>query len=179
MNLLMLAALALGADDPGPKAGAGVPKLPAFAVTEKAAEKETDLADDRKDDPTVYVFVNADPFKDGNIPYSRPAHRFVKTLDEKIADITGAKVVAVWVGGEADKNKEYVPKVSKYYANTLLGVSAADGNGPKDWGLNNTNTLTAVVAHKGKVVKAWAFDSVNETDVPKVVDELKKAAEKK
>lgn len=179
MNVLILAALALGADEPGPKAGAAVPKLPALVVTDKVAEKETDLADERKDEPTVYVFVNADHFKDTNIPFGRPAFRFVKTLDEKIGDVTGAKVVAVWVGGEADKNKEYVPKVSKYYANTTLGVSSADANGPKDWGLTSTSMVTAVVAHKGKVVKAWALESVNETDVKPVEEALKKAVEKK
>lgn len=177
--MLMLAAFALGADDPGPKAGAAVPKLPAVVVTDKAAEKETDLAGDRKDAPTVYVFVNADQFKDTNIPFGRPAHRFIKTLDEKIGDVTDAKVVAVWVGGDADKNKEYVPKIDKYYGNTVRGVSSADANGPKDWALAGNATLTVVAAHKGKVVKGWAFESVNETDVPAVVDELKKATEKK
>lgn len=179
MNVLILAALALGADDPGPKAGAAVPKLPALVVTDKVAEKETDLAGERKEEPTVYVFVNADHFKDSNIQYSRPVHRFVKTLDDKMADVTGAKIVAVWVGGDGDKNKEYIPKVSKYYANTTLAVSSADGNGPKDWGLTNTTLVTAVLAHKGKVVKAWALDSVNETDVKPVEEALKKATEKK
>jgi hypothetical protein len=179
VNLLLVAALALGADEPGPKPGAAVPKLPALAVTDKVAEKETDLADERKDEPTVYVFVNADHFKDTNIPYGRPAHRFVKTLDEKLADVTGAKAVVVWVGGEAEKNKEYAPKVAKYYANSVVGVSSADANGPKDWGLTSTSMITAVVAHKGKVVKAWAIDSVNETDVKPVEEALKKATEKK
>lgn len=179
MNVLLLAALALGADDPGPKVGAAVPKLTAFAVGEKVAEKETDLAGERKDEPTVYVFVNADHFKDTNIPFGRPAHRFVKTLDEKVGDVTGARVVVVWVGGEADKNKEYAPKVSKYYANSVVGVSSADANGPKDWGLTSTSMITAVVANKGKVVKAWALDSVNETDVKPVEESLKKAVEKK
>jgi hypothetical protein len=171
--------VALAADEPGPKAGAAVPKLPALAVAEKVAEKETDLAGERKDDPTVYVFVNADHFKDSNAQFSRPAHRFVKTLDEKIGDVTGAKVVAVWVGGDGDKNKEFVPKVSKYYANTVLGVSSADGNGPKDWGLTSTSMVTVVLANKGKVVKAWALESVNETDVKPVEEALKKATEKK
>lgn len=179
MNVLFLAALALGADDPGPKAGTAVPKLPAFAVTDKVAEKETDLSGERKDDPTVYVFVNADHFKDTNIPFGRPAHRFLKTLDEKVGDVTDAKIVAVWVGGEADKNKEYVPKIDKYYANTVRGVSSADANGPKDWGLTSTSQLTVVLAHKGKVVKAWALESVNETDVKPVEEALKKATEKK
>ena len=172
MNVLFLAALALGADEPGPKAGTAVPKLTALVVAEKVAEKETDLAGERKDEPTVYVFVNADHFKDSNAQFSRPAHRFVKTLDEKIGDVTGAKIVAVWVGGDADKNKGYVPKVSTYYANTVLGVSSADGNGPKDWGLTSTSMVTVVLANKGKVVKAWALESVNETDVKGVVDEL-------
>jgi hypothetical protein len=179
MNVLFLAALALGADDPGPKAGSAVPKLPAFAVTDKVAEKETDLSGERKDDPTVYVFVNADHFKDTNIPFGRPAHRFVKTLDEKIGGIDGAKIVALWIGGDVDKNKEYVPKVSKYYTNAVLGVSSADANGPKDWGLTSTSMVSVVLANKGKVVKAWALESVNETDVKPVEEAIKKATEKK
>lgn len=179
MNVLFLAALALGADEPGPKAGAAVPKLPALVVTDKVAEKETDLADERKDAPTVYVFVNADHFKDTNIPFGRPAHRFIKTLDEKVGDVTDAKIVAVWVGGDADKNKEYVPKIDKYYGNTVRGVSSADANGPKDWGLTSTSMVSVVLANKGKVVKAWALESVNETDVKPVEEALKKATEKK
>jgi len=69
--------------------------------------------------------------------------------------------------------------VGKYYNNTTLGVSTADANGPKDWALAGTATITAVLAHKGKVVKGWAFESVNATDVKGVVEELKKVTEKK
>ncbi len=180
MNVMLLAVLALAADaEVGPKAGAGVPKLPAVVVADKAAEKETDLAGERKDEPTVYVFVNADQFKDTPIPFSRPAHQFLKTLDEKVADVTGAKVVAVWVGGDADKIKEYLPKIDKYYSNTVRGVSTADSNGPKDWALAGTATVTVIVANKAKVTKAWGIESVNATDVKSVMEELKKATEKK
>ena len=61
----------------------------------------------------------------------------------------------------------------------LLAAFDGEKSGPKDWGINPDAHLTAVVVHNGKVVKSFAFESVNETDVRAVLAELKKAAEKK
>jgi hypothetical protein len=57
-------------------------------------------------------------------------------------------------------------------------LAAFDGNksGPNNWAVNSDTHLTVVVANKGKVVKSFAFTSVNETDAKAVLDELAKAA---
>ncbi|MBY0460401.1 MAG: hypothetical protein K2V38_24055 [Gemmataceae bacterium] len=171
---LVTAALA---DESGPKAGEKVPALKAFGVVGKVEGKEADFAADRKDEPTVYVFVQA---AEGGIPVGgRPAARFLKELDAKVADASDkAVVVAVWLGEKAfDKHKEYLPKfqMSLKLDRTALAAFDGDKGGPNLWAVNADAHLTVVVAHKGKVVKSFALTSVNETDAKPVVEELKKA----
>lgn len=170
MSTALLAALLIAADvESGPKAGDKVPPLKVFGVVGPVEGKEVDYAAERKDAATVYLFVSADKF-------TRPTARFLKELDGKLGDAGG---VAVWVGGDAEKNKEYMPRLntSLKFEKTALAVSEATG-GPLEWGINPDAHLTAVVAAGGKVVKSFAFQSVNETDVTKVTDELKKATKK-
>jgi hypothetical protein len=152
----------------GPKEGGAVATLTVYAVTGDPKDKEVDYAGLRKDKPTVYVFVSAKDF-------SRPMFRFLKKLDEDLGD--DGMVVAVWLTDDADKSKEYLPKISQYFTGAALTVF--DGTaGPKDWAINSDAHLTAVVAHKGKVVKSFGYMSLNETDVPEVVETLKKAIKK-
>src|SRR5437588_12334786 len=80
----------------GPKAGETVPALKAFGVVGGVENKEADLAAERKDAPTVYVFVQAG--EDGIPVGGRPAARFLKALDGAVAKVDGAAVVAVWLG---------------------------------------------------------------------------------
>jgi hypothetical protein len=155
----------------GPKAGEKIPALKAHGTVGSVTGKETDYAKDRGDAPTVYVFVQAEPF-------GRPTARFLKTLDGKVGEVDEkAKVVTVWVGGDAEKNKEYLPKVqqSLKFEKTDMGVFTGDKSGPDNWGLNPDAHVTVVVANKGKVAKSFAFVSLNETDVKGVEEALKKA----
>lgn len=168
----VLLLLAVGDVESGPKAGEAVPKLPVFAVAGTVEGKQLDFAAERKDAPTVYLFVTAEKF-------SRPMARFMREIDGKLAETAEkAEAVAVWVGGEADKNKEFLPRaqMSLKFAHTALTVSEAAS--PDGWGINGDAHLTAVVAVGGKVVKSFPFVSVNETDAPAVLDALKKAAKK-
>ncbi|MBP3957904.1 hypothetical protein J8F10_21835 [Gemmata sp. G18] len=168
---------ARGADESGPKAGEKAPALKVFGVVGKVEGKEADFAADRKDEPTIYVFVQA---AEGGIPVGgRPAARFMKVLDDKIGDTSDkAEIVAVWLGEKAfDKHKEYLPKISMSLTFTKTALTAFDGekSGPNNWGVNADVHLTVVVVNKGKVAKSFAFTSVNETDVKPVLEELKKA----
>ena len=158
----------------GPKAGEKVPELKVFAVIGPVENKEVDYAAERKDAPTVYLFVQTEH-------WSRPVARFLKVLDGKLGETDDkARAVAVWVGGDADKNKEYLPKANQSlsFDKTALTVFTGDKGGPNNWGINSDAHLTAVVVSKGKVVKSFAFVSVNETDVRGVIAELKKAVGK-
>jgi hypothetical protein len=171
----LLAPAAVRADvESGPKAGEKVAELKVFAVVGPVEGKEVDYAAERKDAPTVYLFVQSEH-------WSRPVGRFLKTLDGKLGEADDkALAVAVWVGGEADKHKDYLPKVNQslQFGKTALTVFAGDKGGPNNWGINSDAHLTAVVVNKGKVVKSFAFVSVNETDVRAVLAELKKAVGK-
>ena len=177
---LALTPSALADIESGPKAGDKVPELKAFGVAGTVEGKEADFAADRKELPTVYLFVAAE---EGGLPKGgRPAGRFMKTLDTEIAKAAEkAAVVAVWLGDKAfDKHKEYLPRInmSLKFENTSLAAFDGEPSGPKDWGINPDAHLTVVVAHKGKVVKSFPFTTVNETDVRPVLAELKKAAGK-
>ena len=159
----------------GPKAGDKVGELKAFGVVGKVEGKEADFAAERKGQPTVYLFVNADKF-------SRPMNQFIKTLDGKLTGIDAkAAAVAVWLTADADKSKEFLPKIqmSVKYENTALAV-LGDTSGPKGWGVNPDAHLTVVVVSAdGTVAKAFAYETVNGTDVKAVEEALKKATEKK
>lgn len=157
----------------GPKAGEKVGELKAHAMTGTNEGKEVDLTAERKDEPTVYLFVNAEKF-------GRPTHQYIKTLDGKLPGVSDkAAAVAVWVTADADKSKEYLPKIKQYYNSTALAVFGGGANGPNGWGVNEAAHLTAVVVVKGKVVKSFAYESLNAKDADAVEAELKKAVEKK
>lgn len=167
------------ADESGPKAGEKVPALKAFGVTGTVEGKESDFAADRKDSPTIYIFVQAEA---GGIPVGgRPAARFLKVLDGEVAKQDGTAIVAVWLGEKAfDTHKDYLPKInmSLKLEKTQLAAFDGDKSGPNNWAVNPDTHLTVVVVNKGKVVKSFAFTSVNETDVRPVLAELKKSMEK-
>jgi hypothetical protein len=170
VSLLALLAAGLARADvvSGPKKAEKVPPLPVYAVTGEPKGKEVDYAELRDGKPTVYVFVSAKDF-------DRPMFRFLKKLDEDLGD--DGLVVAVWLTDDADRSKEYLPMIAQYFKGAALTVFGGT-TGPKDWAINADARLTAVVAHKGKVVKSFGYVSLNETDVPEVVETLKKALKK-
>jgi hypothetical protein len=159
----------------GPEKGAKVPALKVFDATGAHQGQEADYTADRKDKPTVYLFVNAEKF-------DRPMNRFMKTLDGAIVkDFEGVYVVAVWLTKDADKTKEFLPRVQQSvgYEATALTVFAGAAEGAKGWNVNADAHLTAVVANKGKVAATFGYESLNETDVPKVKEALSKAMKEK
>lgn len=170
-------ALLLAADiESGPKAGEKVPALKAFGLVGAVEGKEADLAADRKDLPTVYLFVQ-------NEHFSRPMARFMKTLDGKVTEAAeNTAVVAVWVGDKETfaKTKERLPVIQTSIKLENTSYAAFDGekSGPDGWGINPDAHLTVVVAVKGKVTKSFPLVSVNDTDVRPVLAELKSAAGK-
>ena len=73
----------------GPKAGDKVAALKALVATGDNAGKELDISAERKDKPTVYIFIDADQF-------SRPIARCLKVLDGAVNNIPdGGGPVAV------------------------------------------------------------------------------------
>lgn len=164
----------------GPKAGSQVPSLKVFGVVGAVEGKVADFAAERKDVPTVYVFVAAE--ESGLPKGGRPAARFLKMLDEQVGDCPDAAVVAVWLGDKAfERHKEYLPRFQQSLRlhRTHLAAYGGGVSGPDGWGINPEASLTVVLAHQGKVVRTWAFDSVNETDVRPIMTVLKQAVKPK
>jgi hypothetical protein len=165
--LLGLACPVRGQDvQSGPARGKTVPALRVFDATGENQGKTVDVAGERKERPTVYAFVRADQ-------WSRPMARFLRELDQAISKQgdEGA-VVAVWLTDDAEKAKEYLPRAqqSLQLQATTFTCYPGDKAGPAEWGINPDAHLTVVVARRQKVAGSLGYRSVNETDVPKVLE---------
>lgn len=175
--LTMLATgIARGDVQSGPDVGKDVAAAKVRVATGDDADKELDCVDQRKEKPTIYLFIDADR-------WDRPMARYVRTLDaaaKKAGKET--QVVAIWLTSDQDKTKEYLPKAQmslKLEATVLTQFTGAK-SGPEGWGINDMASLTTIVAKDKKVQATFAYVSLNETDVPKVEEALGKAlAEKK
>jgi len=167
----LLAAFAQDVES-GPKVGDKVAGLKVYDATGENKDKTVDYAALRRDKATVYLFV-------GEGKWDRPVFRFVKGLDEAVnKELEGVYCVAVWPTDDEDKHKEYLPKIARYFETTALTVSKGK-DGPRDWAINSDATVTVVVADKGKVTARFGYNSVNETEVPAVMKEVRKAAKGK
>ena len=172
LTLAILAAPLLADDDltSGPKKGAKLPALKVYNCTGDDKEKTTDHVAARKDKVTLYYFINAEKF-------DRPMNQLLKKLDGKLADdFEGVTAVAVWLTDDEDKTKKFLPRVqmSVDYGQTTLAVHKGS-EGPKGWDINSDAHLTVIVAAKGKVAERFAYKSINDTEVRKIVKELKAA----
>lgn len=175
--LLVLAYPVLAEDiASGPKKDEKAPPLTITGVTGPHREKEVDIVKERGDKPTVYLLLWADKF-------SRPMNQYMKTIDQKVgADYRDVAVVAVWLTEDTDKTSQFLPRVQqsvKYSDTTALTYCKTDSNGPNNWGINTDAHLTTVLVNKGKVAATFAYASVNDTDVPKVMEALKKTVDGK
>jgi hypothetical protein len=153
----------------GPPAGSNVPVLKVVAATGDTAGKEVDYATERKERPTLFVFVRAEH-------WDRPMARFLRALDQALAKHRkDVHVIAVWLTDDAAKAKEYLPKAQEalQLSQTTFAVYAGDKGGPAGWGINADAHLTAVVAQERTVRASFGFRSVNETDAPSVLKKLK------
>jgi hypothetical protein len=159
----------------GPETGGKVPALKVFDATGPNQGKAIDYKTERKEKPTVYVFIQASK-------WDRPMARFLKELD-KVAQKEGenVSVVAVWLTEDVRKTKQYLPlaQQSLQFQQTALTCFEGEKAGPKDWNINADAHATAVVANKGKVAAVFGYASLNETDAPAVEKALKKARAEK
>jgi hypothetical protein len=172
--LLALAPLAKAEDlKSGPPEGEA-PELKVFDTTGPNTGNEVDYVADRKGKPTVYAFIAADK-------WDRPVARYLKVLDTALAKTSDdAYLVAVWLTEDVEKTKAYLPKAqqSLMFSRAALTCYTGDKSGPEKWMIDSGAHLTAVVTVDGKVVKSFAYRSLNETDVPAVREALEKAIKK-
>jgi hypothetical protein len=171
----LLASSAGGQDvSSGPEQGKKVPALKVFAATGPHKDKEVDYAAERKEKPTIYIFIQAEK-------WDRPMARFVRKLDDTLQKKDeDYPVVAVWLTDHPDKTKAYLPiaQQSLRFQKTVLTCFTGEQAGPKDWNINSDAHVTAVVTAKGTVASTFGYRSINETDAPAVLDAYKKALQK-
>lgn len=152
----------------GPGEGNAVEKFKVTVVAGESSGKELDFVTERKEKPTVFVFVAADKF-------SRPMARFIKVLDDKLkAERTDVDIVAVWLTDDVDKSKDYLPKAfgSLKTERTAWSVFTGAKTGPETWGINPDADITVVVSDGAKAKFSKGYRSINETEVPKVFEAL-------
>ena len=155
-----------------PELGTVVKPFKVIGVTGLFDGKEVDLAKP-VEHRQVYLFVAADKF-------DRPTARYIKALDDAvikgIEGVNAVDVYAVWLTDDVQKSKDYVPKAhqSLRLGQTSIAVFEGARQGPDGWGIDPDAHLTAVVVRDSKIAAAFAYGSTNDTDVPKLVDEIKK-----
>jgi hypothetical protein len=152
----------------GPAEKSDVPALKVDAVAGLVTGETKDFAAERKDMPTIYVFVQADKF-------DRPIGRFLKVLDQELGkDRPDVQVIAVWLTDDVQKSKEYLPRaqMSISLTQTVWSVYTGDKAGPTGWNIDVASSVTAVVADGMKVIKSFEYISVNDTVVPDVLKVL-------
>jgi hypothetical protein len=152
----------------GPSAGSKMEPLKVLIATGGDAGQEVDVVASRNGKPTVYLFVQAET-------WDRPVARFIKTLDQELnKDRKEVAIFAVWLTDDVEKTKEYLPKAdeSMKLAQTTLAAYRGDKNGPPAWSIQPGAHLTVVVAAEGRVVASFGYRSVNETNVPEVLEKI-------
>ncbi|MCX7419841.1 MAG: hypothetical protein NT013_09930 [Planctomycetia bacterium] len=152
----------------GPGAEKKLDALKVFVATGDQASREVEFIAERKEKPTVYVFVPAEKF-------SRPMARFIKTLDEKLnSDRMDIDIIVVWLADDVAKTKERLPRVQESLKlnRTTWCVYPGEKTGPNTWGINPDADLTLVIANGPKTTVSRGYHSINETDTPKVFAEL-------
>ena len=148
--------------------GNTVEKFKVTVVAGESSGKELDFVTERKDKPTVFVFVSADKF-------SRPMARFIKVLDDKLkAERTDVDIVAVWLTDDVTKSKDYLPKAfeSLKTSRTAWSVFAGEKTGPNNLGINPDADITVVVSDGAKAKFSKGYRSINDTEMPKVFEAL-------
>ena len=167
--LFVLSSLNVRADvASGPGEGKALETLKVAVVAGESSGKELDFVAERKEKPTVFIFVVADKF-------SRPMARFIKTLDDKLrAGRTDVDIVAVWLTDDVNKSKDYLPKAfgSLKTERTAWSVFPGEKTGPNNWGINPDAEITVVVSDGAKTKFSKGYLSINETEVPKVFETL-------
>jgi hypothetical protein len=172
MALTVLAASS-GLAQSKPTVGAEAKPFKAFGMTGQFTGKQVELATGPVAHSQLYLFVAADR-------WDRPTARYLKVVDSAVLKgIEGVKAIdvyAVWLTNDAQKSKDYLPKAqqSLQFGQTSLAVFEGAKQGPAGWDLDADAHLTAVLVRDGKVVESFAYGSTNETDVPSLIDAIKK-----
>lgn len=165
--LLLLTSLVFADVPSGPPVGQPVKPFSVESVVGESAGQSVNFTESRTRKPTIYAFVPQEK-------WSRPCARFLKKLDQEIAAISEAHVVAIWLTSDQTATREYLPRAqqSLKFERTTLAVFPDGSGGPAEWGINTDADISIVVVKDDQVVTTFGFVSVNETVVESVVKTL-------
>ena len=174
---LALAALATAAAparaQSKPEVGSQATPFKVFGVTGQFDGKEVELAARPAEHRQLFLFVAADT-------WDRPTGRYLKKLDDAllkgIEGVDAIDVYAIWLTATPQDAKDYLPKAqqSMRLGQTSLAVFEGPEQGPDGWGLDPEAYLTAVLVQNGKVTASFAYRSTNDTNVPALVETIRK-----
>jgi hypothetical protein len=168
---LLLSARAAAADDPifsGPQTGEKLTALKVQGVLGALAGKELDVVEAAKGGPLVVVFVHE---------LTRPSRQALLPIDhfgEKWA-ADGLATHFIWLTADKGKTEEWLKTAQRSLSLKAPVSISLDGlEGPGNYGLNRKVTLTILVAKENKVVANHALVQPNETDAPKILNDIAK-----
>jgi len=156
----------------GPELNKPIPSLKTLQIVGDHADKEIDWKETAQAKPTLIVFVRTDK-------WDRPVARVLKQLDDALIavrkDLPDAHVGIVWVSKDADKAKDYLPKVQQSIK--LQASSWNHFNGEvydaTGWQLSGDGALNIVLVKDNKAVWGRAFSTMQESIVKQTMAELK------
>ncbi len=168
LGLLLAASQARAQINSGPDPGSNISPLRVAVLTGENAGETLDVAERRGPLPTIYIFIQADK-------WDRPLARFLRVLDDELRkDRSDMDVIVTWLTDDIKAAKDYLPKAqqSLQLVQTSLAVFPGDKNGPQGWSIDSRAHLTAIIACDSRVTERFGYRSLNETNVPEVLEKL-------
>jgi hypothetical protein len=160
--------------DSGPKVGATVAPLKVTVMTGDQSGKDLDIAAERGNKPTVYLFVQHERF-------DRPLARLFRVLEKGTEDAgSDAGMVTVYLTDDEAKAKLHLPRIQsslKFKINSLV-IHPSATSGPEGWAVNTDAYLTVVIVNDGKISATFGYRSANETVAPEIISALKNSIKK-
>ncbi len=178
MSVVPWFALVAGASadvESGPAIGQVVASLKVQPVENGQASQVVDVAVQRGEQPTVYVFLSGSRF-------DRPVGRFIKTLDTAMQKRQmlhpTLQVIVVYMVDDATQGATRVTAIqgSLKLAASQWTVWKDGATSPDGWAVNDRTSVTAVVVDKKLVTARFGYDSINDTVVPMIDAEVAKIA---
>lgn len=166
-----LAGAAAPADEPifsGPQPKEKITPFKVLCVQGPHAGKEIELVKDNNGEPTLLIFVHE---------ITRPAFQLLRPVDLYASRLSkdGLATHIVWLTADKSETEKYLANARRSLNLKSPVVISLDGlEGPGNYGLNRKVTLTILLAKDNKVAANFAIVQPNETDAPKIIEELAK-----
>lgn len=156
----------------GPELNKPIPSLKTLQIVGDHADKEIDWKETAQTKSTLIVFVRSDKWE-------RPVARVLKQLDDALIaarkDLPDAHIGIVWVSKDAEKAKDYLPKVQQSIK--LQASSWNHFNGEvydaTGWQLSGDGALNIVLVKGNKTIWGRAFSTMQEGIVKQTMAQLK------